>query len=143
MSIDPAAVSAALFARVKSDSAGAAVRALLGAGAASVISARDLPKEPGKVGTLPARPLLAWREGPIGGQAGEMETFTGAWWVYDEPGQGDRRINAIVAALKAAHRDQVGIVDYGRVRVGPVGQAALDRVIGLYGRAVQITYRAL
>jgi hypothetical protein len=133
MPLELASISSALFDRIATDAAGAAVRALLGS-AGSVITADKLGQRP-----LPARPLAVWRDGAVGGVALGMRNVTGTWWVYDDPGQGYARIHAVIAALETAYPSDV--LANGRVRVGPVGQASDDRSLGgLLVRPLQIAY---
>lgn len=136
MALDLTSITATLYDRIKTAPEGAAVRDLLGAGATSVITQRELPKD---LRLLPVRPLLVWRHGVITGEAGDDRRVINTWWVYVEPGAGDRPVNTIVAALEAAY-PQIGVVPFGRVRVGPIGQPAEDRTLNLYGRAVQVSY---
>lgn len=133
MPLELATISSALYDRIATHAAGAAVRALLGS-AGSVIPADRLGQRP-----LPPRPLAVWRDGAVGGAALDMRTVTGTWWIYDDPGQGYSRIHAVVAALESAYPPDA-LLD-GRVRVGPIGQASDDRSLGgLLVRPLQIAY---
>lgn len=133
MALDLASISAALFARIATDVAGAGVRGILGS-PQSVIKAEQLGQRP-----LPARPLAVWRDGAVGGAALQMRSITGVWWVYDDPGQGYSRIHAVVAAIETAYPPDA--LPAGRVRVGPIGQASDDRSLGgLLTRPLQIAY---
>ena len=130
--LDLAALNAATFARLKGEAAGADVRALLGAGAASVIPARALR------GALPARPLIAWRQGAVTGQGDDWRRVVGAWWAYDDPAQDYYRINSIVAAIEAAH--PLDWLAHYECRVGPIGQGVEDSALGgLLTRSITIT----
>lgn len=137
MVIDLASISGLLYAQLKTAAAGAAVRAVLGAGAASIIPAERLRHEP-----RPARVLLVWRGGSVGGASGEMRPASGVWWVYDDPGQGYARIDAVVPLIEAAYpRDALA---WGDTRITLIGQATEDATLGgLLVRAVQLTYRRL
>ena len=74
-----------------------AVRAALGAGASSVISADDLT-----VGSLPARPLIALRAGPLQGSPGwDVQRATLTWWIYDDAIYKYARINALIGLIQA------------------------------------------
>lgn len=133
MPLELASISSALFDRIATGDAGAAVRALLGS-AGSVIPADKLGQRP-----LPARPLAVWRDGAVGGRSLDMRTVTGTWWVYDDPGQGYARIHSVIAAIEAAYPPDA--LANGRVRVGPIGQASDDRSLGgLLTRPLQIAY---
>jgi hypothetical protein len=134
---DLATLNGLLYAQLKTALAGGAVRAALGAGAASIIPAEKLRQEP-----RPARPLLVWRGGSVGGQSGDMRPITGVWWAYDDPGQGYARIDALVPLIEAAYpRDALA---WGETRITLIGQATEDATLdGLLVRPVQLTYRRL
>lgn len=134
MTLDLASIAASLYSRIKSDVAGADVRALLGAQAGSVLPAHELPRD---ARALPARPLLVWRRGATSQVAGIWRVF-GAWWAYIELGQSERALDRIVSAVLAAYPPFC--IPYGRVAVGPVGQPGEDRDLGLYGVAVQVSF---
>jgi hypothetical protein len=132
-----ATINGLLFARLKSDTAGAAVRAALGAGAASVIPATHLRREP-----RPVRPMLVWRGSSVGGQSGEMRDIIGTWWIYDDPAQGFARIDALIPLIEAAY--PIDVIDPGETRITLIGQQSEDAALGgLLVRFVQITYRRL
>jgi hypothetical protein len=134
---DLAAINGLLYARLKSDTAGAAVRAALGAGAAGIIPAERLRVEP-----RPARVLLVWRGGSVGGQSGEMRGVTGVWWCYDDPNQGYARIDALVPLIEAAY--PLSALAWGETRITMIGQATEDATLGgLLVRPLQLTYRRL
>jgi len=137
MVIDLAAINGLLYAQLKTAAAGAAVRAALGAGAASIIPAEKLRQEP-----RPARVLLVWRGGSVGGSSGDMRPITGVWWVYDDPHQGYARIDALVPLVEAAY--PLDCVAWGETKISLVGQATEDATLGgLLARPVQITHRRL
>jgi hypothetical protein len=132
-----ATINGLLFARLKSDAAGAAVRAALGAGAASVIPATHLRREP-----RPARVLLVWRGSSVGGQSGGMRDIIGTWWIYDDPAQGFARIDALIPLMEAAY--PLDVIDPGETRITLIGQQGESAVLGgLRERFVQLTYRRL
>lgn len=138
---DPAAVDALAVARVTTDAAGAGVRALLGAGAASVILATRLSKA-----SLPARPFLAYRPGPVP-TVGGIDQHTPTWWLYDDPAQGDYRLSKLAFALIKAY-DPIrwaapplpGAV--GVVAVGALSEPFEDTNLGLRGRRLPLTIDA-
>lgn len=134
---DLAAINGLLYAQLKTALAGAAVRAALGAGAASIIPANQLRQEP-----RPARVLLVWRGGSVGGASGEMRPLTGVWWIYDDPNQGYARIDALVPLIEAAY--PVACLAWGETRVTLIGQGTEDATLGgLLVRPLQVTYRRL
>jgi hypothetical protein len=127
------AISEALFDRLASHAAGAAVREKLGAGAASIIAADALGRTP-----RPATAFLVWRGGAVGGSSLELRRVTGVWWAYDDPARGYARSNEILAAIEAAY--PFDAVAFGRTRVAFIGQEADDRSMGLLTRPIQIIY---
>lgn len=138
MSIDYAATYAALYSRAATDSAGAAVRALLG-GASSVFPADKLGQVAGVV-----LPWLVWRAGSVGGQSGEMRDTGASWWAYNTPAKGDHRLHEIAAALEALYGTQsVFAVTGGRLLVTFVGQPRVDQALGLNGLEIRIGFRRL
>ena len=104
--IDYTAINAALYARVATDDAGAAVRALV----SSIFPVDGLKSLPGK--TLP---YLAWADSDAGGSSGEMRTPGGAWWAYVGPMDtgGIRTLLAIKTALETLYGpDRPGMRDW-------------------------------
>lgn len=97
MTTTPAAVKAAFLNVIKTDSAGAAVRAALGS-TASVVGKEDLNS-----GALPTAPFLALQWGPEGGPRTGVRTYFPTWWVYDDVGRGFYRINALLPLIEAAY----------------------------------------
>lgn len=137
MVIDLAAINSLFFNQLKTSSAGAAVRAAAGAGATSIIPSEQLRREP-----RPARVLLAWRGGSVGGRSGDMRGITGTWWIYDDPAQGYARIDAMIPLVEAAY--PIDCITFGETRVTLIGQAGEDPQLGgLLFRPLQITHRRL
>jgi hypothetical protein len=138
--IDLAAINGLLYAQLKTATAGAPLRAALvamGASVASIIPAEKLRVEP-----RPARVLLAWRGGSVGGQSGDMRPISCVWWLYDDPAQGYARIDALVPLIEAAY--PLECVAWGETRVSFVGQATEDATLGgLLVRPLQLTHRRL
>ena len=99
--IDVAALMAAIYRRLHDDAAGAATRALLGDGAASVIPAHAL-----RAGSLPPRPFLVLRGGPVPGDRALWLPVV-YWWSYDDPQQGYRRLNSLIKPLALAYDQTV------------------------------------
>ena len=98
MPLDPQDIEAPFFAVLKSGSAGAAVRALLGNDAASVIDADDLG-----AASLPTAPFVVLRRGPLTGAHLQLRTLFVAWWLYDDASRRYDRLNEIVALITAAY----------------------------------------
>lgn len=85
---------------VEAVSSNSDVVALLGDGAAGVFHARHLEDKESMAKR--ARPLLAWREGPIIDSQRIASIYTLNWYVYDDPDQGYYRINALLPLLGKA-----------------------------------------
>jgi len=134
MALDLATINAAMYAVVKSS---ATICAATGPGtSAGVIPAHELSRP------LPARPFLAWRGGVVSGQSHEMRGVNGSWWVYDDPGQGYYRIDALIALIEEAYPPDA-IAD-GRTTVQNISGQQVDAALGgLHARSIGITYRRL
>jgi hypothetical protein len=137
---DPAALAGALVARLTTDAQGAAVRALLGAGAASII-----PVDQVDAGTaaLPARPLLALATLPSRTD-GARDLHVYRWWIYDDPGQGTARIGQILAALPGAYDPEYVPLPpgVGGIQFGGAGEARVDTALNLRFRWFDLTILA-
>lgn len=125
-------ITASLWSRIATDSAGSAVRALLSSTSAVYTAAQA---EGGTPGTPP---FLVWREGPVAGTGDVMRRTFGAWWVYVP--RADTRLQAqIIEAIETAY-PQNAIAD-GMTEIGPIGQAAPDGALGgLWARPVTVSY---
>lgn len=134
---DPTIVNHAVFARLASEAAGAAARALLGAGAASVLTSDAL--ERGTSG-LPARPLAVLASGPVPTNGG-IDQHTGAWWLYDDPSQGLARLDALAKAICDAYDIERGApaLTAGRLLLGDLSEPRLDTALGLRARRLSYT----
>lgn len=95
MALDLQTLTALWFSQLKSADAGAAVRAALGDGAASVGWWDQ--QRPAKT------PYLVGKAGAIGGQSYDERLLTYTWWIYDEPTQNYRRINRLVTLIEQAY----------------------------------------
>lgn len=129
MRSNPALVTKVAYERIKSAAPGAAVRALLGAGAASVLPWTALAAG---ATALPARPLVAYKPGVISPIAG-IDQHGGEWWIYDDPDQGTWRIDQVAAALFAAYDpDLAPALPYpvGAARVDTLSEPRVDRALG-------------
>jgi hypothetical protein len=127
--IDLFSLLTAVYARLYADAQGAAVRALLGAGADSVLVAEDLRIEGLTVLSLPARPLVALRRGavPIDGRVVNRPVYT--WYVYDDPSAGYGRIEALLQPLAQVYEGTplfVSTVAVGDVEVSAGAQLRDD-----------------
>jgi hypothetical protein len=125
---------ALLYERLKSHAAGAAVRAATGPGDASGVIPAHLLRKP-----RPARPFVCARAGVISGQSDGMRGVVLTWWVYDDPGEGYARIDALIDRISAAY--PIDALAWGETRVTLIGQQGEDSSLdGLLMCPVQITY---
>lgn len=135
---DPAAVHAAIVAHAASD---AALRAALGDGLGSVISADALRQ--GAAG-LPRRPLIAYRPG-ASLEDGGGEQHGGSWYVYDDPEQGTRRIGAVLHALRRAYDLDQGAAappaPLAIITFSVADRPRLDTALGLQSQRADLTAR--
>lgn len=135
MSLDLAAATAAIYARLATDAGGAGVRALLG----SATSVGPATLAEGGVELLPARPCVLGRPGAVGGASDEMRRATYTWWCYAVPGE-SYLLAQIVEAIEAAYPPF--LIPFWRVAVTLIGQETTDDSLGgLLTRPVQLTYR--
>jgi hypothetical protein len=135
MTIALAVNRALLYERLKSHTAGAAVRAATGPGTADgVIPAHRL-----RITPRPARPFLCARAGVISGQSDGMRGVILTWWVYDDPGEGYARIDALIDLIAAAY--PIDALAWGETRNTLIGQQGEDGSLGgLLMCPIQITY---
>jgi hypothetical protein len=130
MRSNPATVARLAYERIKTSSTGAATRALLGAGAASVIPWTALAAGPV---ALPARVLVAYKPGPVS-RVAEVDQHGGEWWIYDDPAQGTWRIDQVAAAIAAAYDPAQGApllpFPAGQARLGALSEPRIDRALG-------------
>lgn len=134
---NPAAIAQAVVNRIATDAEGEAVRDLLSAGAAGVITVDQL--EAG-ADDLPERPIVALATLPARTDGGrDLHTFR--WWVYDDPDQNTARIDLILAQLPRAYDPErvplpPGI---GGVQFGGASEARPDSALGLRFRFFDLT----
>ena len=128
--IDLAALTSAVYERLKSDSAGADVRAFLPASSSAVLLAEDLRVEGLTVVDLPARPLLALRRGaaPQIDRVVTMPLYT--WYAYDDPSTGYGRLEQLPLLIAQAYESglTIGTVGVGSIEVAAGGQTRDDRL---------------
>jgi hypothetical protein len=125
---------ALLYARLKSDAAGAAVRAATGPKSADGVIPAHLLRKP-----LPARPFVCARAGVISGQSDSMRGVILTWWIYDDPGEGYARIDALIDLVSAAY--PIDALAWGETRITLIGQQGEDSSLGgLLLCPIQITY---
>jgi hypothetical protein len=130
--IDLAALTEAVYQRLKSDAAGAALRAWLPAGASAILLAEDVRNEALTVLDLPARPLLALRRGatPQLDRVVTMPIYT--WYGYDDPSVGYGRLEQLPYLLYHAYESPlvVGTVAVGSIEIA-AGPQTRDTRLGL------------
>ncbi|HNP73852.1 MAG TPA: hypothetical protein PKK15_22240 [Kouleothrix sp.] len=124
MTISADSLIADWYAVLKSGSAGATVRAALGNGAASVITADDL-----RVESLPAAPCVALRVETIAGTPQrEAERLYLSWWAYDDVPRRYSRLTPLIAQITAAYPELTALA-YAHVRRATVAYT-IDRALG-------------
>lgn len=130
--IDLAALTEAVYQRLKSDSASSALRAFLPAGASAVLLAEDVRNEALTLLDFPAPPLLALRRGatPQLDRVVTMPIYT--WYCYDLPSVGYGRLEQLPYLLWQAYESglTVGTVAVGSIEVAAGGQTR-DARLGL------------
>lgn len=151
--IDLAAIYSALYSRAASDSAGAALRSLLGvfpssfpaapayAGQAAVFPRELLERFAGKGVTLP---WLVWAPGPASGASREIRAAGASWWAYIASSAGAGSLHTIASAVDALYGStQAYALDGGKLGVTHVGQPFVDTKQGLQGIEVRIGLKRL
>lgn len=93
-------VKAAFWNVLKTDAAGAAVRAALSAGANGILARRQLAATP-----RPAAPFIVLQYGPVTGAAGMVRTFFPTWWLYADSGGDWYGLNALATLIANAYPD--------------------------------------
>lgn len=151
--IDYAAAYSALYTRAATDSAGANLRALLGAfpnpfppasafaGQAALFPRDMLERFAGKGVTLP---WIIWAPGPISGASNEIRALSGSWWVYTAPSVGTQPPHRVAAAIDALYGSaEAYALGGGKLGVTHVGQPFSDQKLGLQGIEVRIGFKRL
>lgn len=138
MTVNIQGIYGAQYTLLKSTDAGAAVRVLLGAGAASITHAEELATASG----LPALPLIAFREGAAIGTTRNPWAITATWYVYDAQPQRGYRIAGILSAIIAAYDVwSISLADMavGRTECHGITGYFIDTALGLGQRSIQVT----
>ena len=141
--IDVAALTNAVFASLEGDIAGNAVRALLGDGAASVLTADRLSEHEFARDLLPAVPLIAMRREPITRrdriEVGTVYTL----YCYDDPAIGYGRLEALIQPIAGAFAS--GIADGANLVEVEVqaGRQDRDSKLGLLLQIVEVVISAV
>lgn len=128
--IDLAALTEAVYQRLKSESAGAALRAFLPAEAAAILLAEDVRQEGLTVATLPARPILALRRGAAPQLDRVITAPIYTWYCYDDPSVGYGRLEQLPKLIADAYESglSVGTVGVGSIEVAAGAQTRDDRL---------------
>jgi hypothetical protein len=75
----------------------------------------------------------------ISGQSDGMRGVILTWWIYDDPGEGYARIDALIDLVIAAY--PIDALPWGETRTTLIGQQGEDSTLGgLLLCPVQITY---
>ncbi len=145
MAVDVPTITAQILARLTTDAAGSAVRAVLGAGADGIVHGDQL-KRYTKQYPMPARPLIAYRWGPITGASFEMRALLLTFWPYDDPPEpGDdptqryARINSLLPLLEQTFYPP-DCIPFGRIEATNTGQEFPDQVLGLLTRPITFAF---
>jgi hypothetical protein len=135
--IDYTAIYAAIYNRAGTDSAGAAVRALLGAGSQpSLFSYQELGNLAGRV-----LPYLVWRPGAIGGRGGDQRTLAAQWVIYCKQADAPRTLHEIAKELETlyGYTNRLAISGGELVSNGP-GQPFPDKALGCEGMIYTLSF---
>lgn len=119
------ALTDAVYARLASDAAGAAVRTALGAGASSVLMAEDLRVEGLTIAALPARPIVALRRGAVPTtQRAIVDVPVYTWYAYDDVDVGYGNLEALAPLIAAAYQGGLAVaaVAVGNIEVSAGAQ---------------------
>ena len=139
MTINFTAAYSALYARAASDSAGAAVRALVTGAGGSIFDARGLGNLTGK--TLP---YLVWRSVTPDGQSEQMTNVNAGWYAYVAPTVNDRALTDIATAVYALYSGENRMaITGGKLFALSPRAPFFDDALGLRGIHVPIYWRAL
>lgn len=143
--IDLAAITIAVFERLRTDAAGAAVREKLGDGASSVLHAEDLRVEALGVRALPTRPLIAMRRGAVPQSQRVVYQPIYTWYCYDDPAIGYGRIEALPQLIAQAFETRlvVSTTAVGAQEVSGVGAQLRDDKLKLLVIPVQVVIGAV
>lgn len=130
--IDLAALTEAVFQRLKSDTAGAAVRSFLPSGSDAILLAEDVRVEGLTVQALPARPILALRRGAAPQLAQVITQPIYTWYAYDDPSVGYGRLEQLPLLLRQAYESglTIGTVAVENIVIG-AGAQTRDERLGL------------
>ena len=134
--LNPQTTIASIFSLLKSDTAGSAVRAALGAGATSVIPRQTLADA-----TLPASPFLVGYAGAITGDRRQMRDLFYTWLIYDDPVRLWWRINGLASLIEAAYTDNPRLIDGYVIHLASIGAEQTDEALNRPFRSVQLQVR--
>jgi hypothetical protein len=133
MPIKLTAVEDAFYNVLKVDSAGAAVRAVLGDLASGVIRAADLKL------TLPRPPFIALAVGPVTGKRLDVRQHVLTWFVYDDAPRRWSRIDTIIPLIETAY--PADAITFGDTNIVSISQTFTDAALGSRpARSIQFAY---
>ena len=143
--LDLAAIDQLIYNRLASDSQGAALRAVLGAGAAGVLVADDLIRQ--EVGSptlkLPLPPFVALRRAPVPLTDRIAWLPQYLWYCYGSLSGGSWQLNALVQPILAAYSDvEQDASSVGSVEIG-VQTPTVDSVLGLWVLPITLSLSAI
>jgi hypothetical protein len=132
MAVDYATIYSALYNRVAVDSAGSAVRAMVG----TVMMFHELGNLAGK--TLP---YLVWQPGVVSGASGTQRGIFGAWTAYTAPNAGPYALHQIMGALETLYGWQYRLaLSGGEIVSNGAGQVFYDDDLSLNGQRFQVSF---
>lgn len=143
--LDLQAIRAAVFARLVTDAAGAAARAMLGDSAAmTAITGRTLAacdvSQVSRVQAARIPPIwAALDQGPATGRSRvDMRVIPFDWWLYDTPEQGGYQLAAFVPLIDALYGN-VQLAS-GRIAVDLITVPTYVQALGMLSQRVRLSF---
>lgn len=108
LDIDIQTITERVYDRIASDPEGTDARAILGDATASILHARELPRDDPTTTLqqldLPPVPFAAFRGAPISTQQNIVDLLYFRWFLHDANEMGYQRINQLVRAFSLAYK---------------------------------------
>lgn len=123
---------------LKSDSAGSAARAGLGAAGSSVLTRKQWQQLTPI--NLPTRPVAVLEFGPSPGKRYDVRNVLPTWWLYDDPQYEWGRLNVLQALIEALY-DLDSIAYCYTNYAGGIGDEQLDPSLSLPALAMRYQVR--
>jgi len=144
LTFDVNALTASIYNRLFSDSAGSATRAALGNGASSVIHTKELSETRATDIVLPTPAFVALRPGPAPTSDRLIQNPTFRWYIYDDPARGYYRINALLPLIATAYDFETNPLSLtsgaiGLVEIGNPSAEIQDEKLGLFVRYLTLS----